>query len=54
MKYGNGQSTQWCLVQAHDVARDVSMHSFTTTVLRSRQRGRITDWPHRFDTRGVA
>jgi type VI secretion system protein ImpG len=36
------------------VARHVPMRSFITTVLRSKQRGRITDWPLRFGTRGVA
>jgi type VI secretion system protein ImpG len=42
------------LVLEHYVARHVSMHSFTTTVLHSLQRGRITGWPPRFGTRGVA
>lgn len=42
------------LVLEHYVARHVSTHSFTTTVLHSQQRGRLTDWPPRFGTRGVA
>ncbi|MFL9965732.1 hypothetical protein PQR02_32865 [Paraburkholderia sediminicola] len=54
MKDGKDQWTQWCPVQAHDLARDVSMHSFTASVLHSKQRGRITDWPYRFGTRAVA
>jgi type VI secretion system protein ImpG len=42
------------LVLEHYVARHVSMHSFTTTVLHAQQRGRLTDWPPRSGTRGVA
>jgi type VI secretion system protein ImpG len=42
------------LVLEHYVARHVSMQSFTTTVLHSKQRSRISDWPPRFGTRGVA
>ncbi|WP_322044665.1 type VI secretion system baseplate subunit TssF [Paraburkholderia sp. J67] len=42
------------LVLEHYVARHVSMHSFTTTVLRSKQRGLIARWPPRMGTREVA
>ncbi|MFM0738878.1 type VI secretion system baseplate subunit TssF [Paraburkholderia xenovorans] len=42
------------VVLEHYVARHVSMHSFTTTVLHSKQRGRIASWPPRSGTRGVA
>ncbi|ACD17183.1 type VI secretion system baseplate subunit TssF [Paraburkholderia phytofirmans] len=41
------------LVLEHYVARHVSTHSFTTTVLYSKQRGRIASWPPRRGTRGV-
>ncbi|WMY08885.1 type VI secretion system baseplate subunit TssF [Paraburkholderia phenoliruptrix] len=42
------------LVLEHYVARHVSTHSFTATVLRSQQRGRIAAWPPRAGTRGMA
>ncbi|WP_233873530.1 type VI secretion system baseplate subunit TssF [Paraburkholderia adhaesiva] len=42
------------LALEHYVARHVSMHSFTRTVLRSKQRGLIATWPARAGTRNVA
>ncbi|MFB9122820.1 type VI secretion system baseplate subunit TssF [Paraburkholderia dipogonis] len=42
------------LVLERYVARHVSERSFTTTVLCSTQRGRITHWPPRAGTRGAA
>jgi type VI secretion system protein ImpG len=54
MKDGNGRSMRWRAVLAHDVVLHVPTHSFTTTVLRSKQCGRITAWPPRFGTRSVA
>jgi type VI secretion system protein ImpG len=42
------------LVLERYVARHVSTHSFTTTVLRSVQRGPIAHWPPRMGTRGAA
>ncbi|REG61380.1 type VI secretion system protein ImpG [Paraburkholderia sp. BL6669N2] len=42
------------LVLERYVARHVSTHSFTTTVLRSTQRGPIAHWPPRMGTRGTA
>lgn len=41
------------LVLEHYVARHVSMHSFTTTVLHSKQRGLIAQWSPRMGTREV-
>ncbi|MDR5808466.1 type VI secretion system baseplate subunit TssF [Caballeronia sp. LZ019] len=42
------------LVVERYLARHVSSHCYTTTVLESTQRGRITQWPPRMGTRGVA
>ena len=42
------------LVLERYVARHVSEHSFTTSVLRSTQRGRIARWPPRTGTRSAA
>ncbi|SIT46305.1 Type VI secretion protein, VC_A0110 family [Paraburkholderia piptadeniae] len=42
------------LVLERYVARHVSAHSFTTTVLRSKQRGQITRWRPRTGTRSAA
>ncbi|SDC85939.1 type VI secretion system baseplate subunit TssF [Paraburkholderia lycopersici] len=41
------------LVLEHYLARHVSMHSYTATVLGSRQRGQIAQWPPRPGTRSV-
>jgi type VI secretion system protein ImpG len=41
------------LVLEHYLARHVSTHSYTATVLGSRQRGRIAAWPPRPGTRSV-
>lgn len=41
------------LVLEHYLARHVSMHSYTATVLNSKQRGRIALWPPRQGTRNV-
>jgi type VI secretion system protein ImpG len=41
------------LVLEHYLARHVSMHSYTATVLGSQQRGRIAGWPPRPGTRSV-
>ncbi|MFM0135315.1 type VI secretion system baseplate subunit TssF [Caballeronia grimmiae] len=42
------------LVLERYLARHVSSHCYTTTVLDSLQRGRIAQWPPRMGTRGVA
>ncbi|ABE28570.1 hypothetical protein DR64_2106 [Paraburkholderia xenovorans LB400] len=42
------------LILEHYLARHVSINSFTQTELHSMQRGRITRWPVRMGTRGVA
>lgn len=42
------------LVLEHYVARHVSMHSFTKTVLRSTQRGLIAQWPPRSGMRDIS
>ena len=41
------------LVLEHYVARHVSMNSFTASVLHSKQRGLIAQWPSRMGTRGT-
>jgi type VI secretion system protein ImpG len=41
------------LVLEHYVARHVSMHSFTASVLRSKQRGVIAEWPPRMGARDI-
>lgn len=41
------------LVLEHYLARHVSMHSYTATVLGSKQRARIAEWPPRPGTRSV-
>jgi type VI secretion system protein ImpG len=38
----------------HYLARHASSHSYTKTVLHSKQRGRIGEWPPRPGTRSVA
>lgn len=42
------------LVLERYLARHVSMHSFTTTALHSKQRGLIKHWPPRLGTREIA
>ena len=42
------------LVLEHYVARHVSMHSFTKTVLHTKQRGVITRWPPRAGMRDIS
>ncbi|WP_322057445.1 type VI secretion system baseplate subunit TssF [Paraburkholderia sp. J63] len=42
------------LVLEHYVARHVSMHSFTKTVLHSKQRGQIAEWPPRSGMRDIS
>jgi type VI secretion system protein ImpG len=42
------------LVLEHYVARHVSMHSFTKTVVHTKQRGRIAQWPPRAGMRDIS
>jgi type VI secretion system protein ImpG len=42
------------LVLEHYVARHVSMHSFTKTVVHTKQRGQIAQWPPRAGMRDIS
>jgi type VI secretion system protein ImpG len=50
-EFGGVSPYTLALVLERYVARHVSPRSFTTTVLRSKQRGRIGRWPPRAGTR---